>query len=141
MARPRKPWFRKQTKCWYVEIDGKQHNLGNDKENALREYHKLMAEGPKAPSPDQLVVILDKFLEWTQAHRPASYRWYKDYLTSFDETYPDLRVDDLRVHHVEEWASKGKGSAVTRRFASPKGPPSIERAAWRAKRTSCAVTR
>jgi hypothetical protein len=23
-----RPWFRRQTWSWYVEIDGKQHNLG-----------------------------------------------------------------------------------------------------------------
>ena len=68
-----------------------------------------MASQPETPSAIQLVVILDKFLDWVQVHRPASYRWYKDYIESFDAEYPDLEVDKIKVHHVEEWSSKGKG--------------------------------
>lgn len=78
MARPRKPWFRKQTKCWYVEIDGEQHDLGKNRTEATRKYHELMSQKPEAPSATQLVVILDKFLDWVQVHRRASYRWYSN---------------------------------------------------------------
>ena len=39
----RKPFFRKQTSSWYVLIDGKQVNLGKDRKQAFREYHRLMA--------------------------------------------------------------------------------------------------
>ena len=30
-----KPWFRKQSGTWYVQLDGKQHNLGADKAAAF----------------------------------------------------------------------------------------------------------
>jgi hypothetical protein len=28
VGREQRPWFRRQTWSWYVEVDGKQHNLG-----------------------------------------------------------------------------------------------------------------
>jgi hypothetical protein len=31
MARIPRPWFREQTRSWYVKIDGVQHPLGKDK--------------------------------------------------------------------------------------------------------------
>jgi len=43
MARPHKPWFRKQTRQWYVEIEGTQHCLGPDKDEAIGQFHDLMA--------------------------------------------------------------------------------------------------
>lgn len=39
-----KPWFRKQNKTWYVEIGGKQVNLGTDKRLATEKFRKLMAD-------------------------------------------------------------------------------------------------
>ena len=110
MTRPRKPWVRKQTQSWYVEINGKQHNLGKEKKEATRKYHELMAVQPEPPSATQLVVILDKFLGWVQVHRPSSYRWYKDYIESFDAEYPDLEIEKILVYYVEQWAAKGKAT-------------------------------
>jgi len=43
-----KPFFRKFTKSWYVEIRGRQINLGPDKKLAWARYSQLMA------SPDEL---------------------------------------------------------------------------------------
>ena len=78
MARPRKMWFRKQTKTWHVQIDGTQHNLRtDDKAKAETKYHELMLERPVPPSNEHLVVILDKFLDWVQAEQPRSYTWYR----------------------------------------------------------------
>ena len=39
-----KPFFRKQTKPRYVQLDKKQINLGRDKEKAWDKYHELMTE-------------------------------------------------------------------------------------------------
>jgi hypothetical protein len=38
-----KPFFRKQTGTWYVQIGKKQHNLGRDEQVAKQKYHALMA--------------------------------------------------------------------------------------------------
>lgn len=39
-----KPFFRKSRSLWYVELDGKQVNLGPDREAAFKRYHQFMAE-------------------------------------------------------------------------------------------------
>jgi integrase len=108
MARPRKPWRRKGRNAWFVEINGKQHNLGPDKDEAMRQYHALMANPEPEVVSDHLAVILDKYLTWVKKERPSSYRWYFDYCQAFILEYPDLLVHELKPYHVEEWASKGK---------------------------------
>ena len=40
--RQAKPWYRKSTKTWYVQLDGRQVPLGKDKDEAFQKYHQLM---------------------------------------------------------------------------------------------------
>jgi integrase len=84
MARPRKPWFRESRNAWFVEIDGKQHNLGSDKEEALRQFHSLMAQTPEKASTGSIAALLDAFLVYSAEHKAEStVRWYTDYLQDF----------------------------------------------------------
>lgn len=39
-----KPWLREQNKCWYVTLDGEQHNLGRDEEKAKEQYADLLSK-------------------------------------------------------------------------------------------------
>ena len=41
------PFWRKQTKCYYVQIGKKQHRLSKDRDEAYRLYHELMAKPPE----------------------------------------------------------------------------------------------
>ena len=45
-----KPFFRAPRGLWYVQIDGRQVNLGPDRDEAFRRYHDLMARGRDAPN-------------------------------------------------------------------------------------------
>jgi hypothetical protein len=36
------PFFRQDRGLWYVQIHGKQHNLGRDQDSAFRKYHDLI---------------------------------------------------------------------------------------------------
>ena len=47
MAHYPKPFFRGDRGLWYVQLNGKQHNLGREKDDAFRRYHQLM----QAPTP------------------------------------------------------------------------------------------
>ena len=38
-----KPFFRAPRGLWYVQLDGRQVNLGPDRDEAFRRYHDLMA--------------------------------------------------------------------------------------------------
>ncbi len=108
MARFRKPFFRASRGLWYVQIAGKQINLGSDEVAAFKTYHRLMQQetATAAPVDHHLVVVLvDEFLDWCEKHRaPDTYRWYKDRLNSFCKTIPsDLTTDQLKPHHVQKW--------------------------------------
>ena len=39
-----KPFYRKPRRRWYVQINGKQINLGPDRDEAFRLYHEMMAD-------------------------------------------------------------------------------------------------
>src|SRR5262249_13602226 len=72
-----KPFFRAPRGLWYVQIDGRQVNLGPDRDEALRRYHDLIARGPDRPEAatgDAVVSVLHAFLDWCQKHRaPRTY--------------------------------------------------------------------
>lgn len=42
-----KPWRRPARGVWYVTLDGKQLNLGHDKDQAFEQYHRLMTMPPE----------------------------------------------------------------------------------------------
>ena len=46
------PWFRERKQAWYVCINGRQHALGKDRDEAFRRYHLLMAGETPTPSPE-----------------------------------------------------------------------------------------
>lgn len=112
-----KPFFRKPRNRWYVQIDGRQINLGPDEEEAFRQYHELMHNRGKEPttaissssSPSKdpyLDSILDAFLGWCKVHREArTYTNYLDRLQSLlgDPVLRDLKVNDLKPHHLQNW--------------------------------------
>jgi hypothetical protein len=112
MAHYPKPFFRASRGVWYVQIDGKQINLGPDKHAAFKAYHAQMQQRVETPITIHptaakllVVVIVDEYLDWCEKHRaPDTYRWYKDRLESFCKTIEaTLTVDQLRPHHVQKW--------------------------------------
>lgn len=112
-----KPFFRKPRGLWYVQLDGRQINLGPDRDEAFRRYHRLMGEPrDQQPRSDSLAVIIDAFLEWTQKHRAAdTFEWYRYRLQRFIERYPAIRAMELRPYHVETWADSYVQSVTSRR--------------------------
>ncbi len=118
-----KPFFRKSRQLWYVQLDGRQINLGPDRDAAFAQYRDLMAAPKPAPataitaSAGQPVVILcDKFMDWVERHRSAgTYQWYWWRLQSFARRYPDLTVDELKPFHVQEWVDAQAIAPTTQR--------------------------
>src|SRR5215210_932719 len=66
MAHFAKPWFRKG-RGWFLEINGKQVKLGDERDESFARYHQLMAG--QSPSANQVSGILDAFLDWCALHR------------------------------------------------------------------------
>ncbi|MEZ6101618.1 MAG: tyrosine-type recombinase/integrase [Pirellulaceae bacterium] len=108
-----KPFFRASRGTWHVQIEGKQINLGRDRKDAFDRYHKLMQQQPSkrtlAPTSD-IASIADQFLDWCVKHRAAdTYEWYRERLQRFVSRYPDLKIDELKNHHVQDWIDSYDG--------------------------------
>ena len=117
-----KPFFRAPRGLWYVQLDGKQVNLGPDRDDAFRRYHELMGRPRGAPgraAGGSVVAVLDAFLDWCQKHRaPRTYDWYRDYLQSFARSIPrDLAVERLKPIHVQQWVDSQPGWKTGKRGA------------------------
>lgn len=112
-----KPFFRRSRGLWYVQLRGRQLNLGPDQDAAFARYHELMAQPPEATPPprsqDAVVIILDRFLDWCKSNRaPRTYEWYLQRCQSFAESIStDLSVEDLKPFHVQEWIDAKVGWA------------------------------
>lgn len=103
----KKPWFRKQTKCWMIElVKGKPVNLGKDKAAAFEQYHKIMAEG-QVSTQDTITVheVIVLFLEWVEENRkPTTFVFYRGYLMRLlDHVSPKMKVKDFKPLHMTEW--------------------------------------
>lgn len=116
------PFFRAPRGLWYVQLDGKQLNLGPDRDEAFRRYHALMGRPHDDPRPvagESAVAVLDAFLDWCEKHRaPRTYDWYRDYLESFARTLArGLAASELRPIHVQRWVDSEPGWKTGRRGA------------------------
>jgi hypothetical protein len=131
-----KPWYRSQTDSWYVEIDGRQQNLGKHPENSppprkgkhgwnappaiLTAFHKLMAEGPQLPPAAAVLVcqVCDLFLTFSEKHNDArTFKWYKAYLQDFCDSYGTMKAVELKPLHVTRWLDAHPDWGTGRRCA------------------------
>ncbi len=118
-----KPFFRKSRQRWFVQLRGRQVNLGPDKDEAFKAYYKLMAEPeaspicpPQANSKHLVAALCDYFLEWVQRNRsPDTYEWYRYRLQRFIDLYPEMTSDQIRPYHVERWVDSYDLSITSRR--------------------------
>ena len=104
----RKPFYKKSHNAWYCEIGRRQIRLGQDKEEAFREYHRLMAGEEPVTSKTTVFDLVDQFLVWTQENREAStYLWYLNRCQSFiDHIGKKMKVSDLKPIHVDRWLKR-----------------------------------
>ena len=100
---------RRHGTTFYVEIDGQQINLGTDKADAQKEYHRLLSNRQE-PSPRMPVVaLIDRFLSDLDRTAKArrTYLWYKRHLDSFKAWLdPALSIDKLNGEVVNGWLLK-----------------------------------
>lgn len=113
-----KPFFRKFTQSWYVEIRGKQFNLGRDKKQAWAKYQQLMASPEELDAHSTTVVSLfELYLDWVAGNRAAAtYDAARRYLTSFASTIPrSLVVARLEPHRITTWMTQNPSWGPTTR--------------------------
>ena len=105
MRRP-KPFFRKQTQAWYVQIGKRQINLGKDEGKAWDQYNKIMAQREVVDIPDDAVCnVLNRYLTWVQQNRSdATYKKCRLHLRRFAQSIGrSRRISQLKKHHVQQW--------------------------------------
>jgi integrase len=114
-----KPWYRSSKEAWYVCINGKQHRLGKDRDEAFRHFHLLMAgvlptpktdETPLEPNPEQVITLkqlVERYLIDAQRRMASStFRVARAFIDSFAAACGDVPVCKVRKHHVEAWIDK-----------------------------------
>jgi hypothetical protein len=100
------PFFRTPRKLWYVHLDGKQVNLGPDRDRAFRKY------GEQLPSPDrrnsqQIASLCSWTCSLTGASRsgqdePTS--GIQEHCQGFSDTIPaTLVIHDFKPFHIHQW--------------------------------------
>src|SRR3954453_14132235 len=50
MARDGFQWWRKDKRCWFVWLEGRQIRLHEDKTEAIRRWHQIAVESATAPA-------------------------------------------------------------------------------------------
>jgi len=112
-----KPFFRKFTQTWYLQLGGKQINLGRDKKAAWDEYHDLMTSRRALASVTvSTVQFFESYLEWVQENRaPATYDHATHYLTSFCKLIGKRKqLRHVTTDNVTKWlASHPNWSSTT----------------------------
>ena len=112
-----KPWFRKQNKTWYVEIGGRQVNLGKDKRLANEKFRKLMADYRPGTVTSRHTVrqVGQAYWEWLKRNRAESTCTRRHpILESFCKSVrAGLRASELLPLHVERWLSENDRKKVS----------------------------
>jgi integrase len=103
--KPPEPFFRKSTKSWYVQIDGKQIALGKDRDKAFEKYYAMMLGRQPIQADIRVQEVLGMFLSWCEGHRAlGTYTWYRNHLKSFREYIGStLTLANLKPHHIQSW--------------------------------------
>lgn len=102
-----KPFFRKQTQTYYVQLDGKQINLGPDKEEAWKTYYEMMAGRRKVAPSGSVAQLLEKYWAWCKRHQAkTTVDGKKATLKSFRLWIGTLPISRLKPHHVYEWVEE-----------------------------------
>ncbi len=113
MPREPKPWFRRQTGWWMVQLEGRQIKLVKGRANrkdALARYHALMAQQAANPpvASDQHTVasIIDRYLIFAEQKLAADTLALRTrYLQMFAESEGWRPLAACLPLHLEEWLS------------------------------------
>ncbi len=122
-GREPKPWYWKARREWYVTIKGIRRRLGPEKDEAMRQFHLLMAGEEPEPQPEvkgwlYASEVADQFKTFIKEERAAStYSWYCGYLNPFIRQFMNHRADTLTASQVREWVNGEWKTKPSRRAA------------------------
>ncbi|MEI7921416.1 MAG: site-specific integrase [Planctomycetota bacterium] len=116
-----KPFYRKSTNCWYLQIDKKQIRLADSYAESVKIWHQIMASNHDLPSKKSSVVTVqscyEMFVSDLKANKnPRTVQWYVMYLDKFilavkgDTPIDSCRVLDATtaINMHTEWKPNGR---------------------------------
>ncbi len=106
MSRPSTIWQRGKSGWWYTTINGKQMRLAQDKAEAQKALHALLAHDkePEVRGRPTFRSIADAFLERShEVNTPETFNGHRRYLQSFCDHVKNRRAPDIRGEHVTSW--------------------------------------
>jgi integrase len=116
-----RPWFYAGKNTWYVWLEGKKVSLGirgkEAKADAMKEWHKLMANGkpkPKAEAPSVAEMVKAFLVDCEGRVKAITLRNYRDLLTPFSERFGKVKADRLTTQQAEAFSRKPEWSNSTR---------------------------
>jgi integrase len=114
---PRKssgPWFWKLRGEWVVNVRGKRHYLGPDRDAAYDQWHELAKSAPSPVVESKSVwEVLDLFLDDVQKNTAsATYEWYRQRLQYFKDCVPNMPASSIKPRHVREWLNSKDWSST-----------------------------
>jgi integrase len=124
-GRPSHPWFYAGKNTWYLWLDGRKVSLGvkgqENKVDALKAWHKLMAGGRPIPEPKAQVSVeqvIDAFLADAKSKvKEVTWIVYERFCRFFKADYGKRNADTLTPALLETWARKPEWSSSTRHDA------------------------
>ncbi len=104
-----RPWQRKSTGAWFVQIAKKKVYLGKNKREAFAKYHAIMHR-KQTPTTYTVGQIVSFYLLWLESNRAAeTAASRKGILEDFVEYVPvKLKADAIKPHHVQSWIDDNK---------------------------------
>jgi hypothetical protein len=116
-----KPFYRKQTRSFYVQLDGQQINLGPDEKGAWHQWHLLMAERLGPSNAITVKELVKRFCGWLEQATlaPRTKDWYKAHLKSFETVAGAKAAEKITQDDVDDWFTKcGEGWGDNYRLGS-----------------------
>ena len=121
MPRPAKLWKRAGRDGWWATIDRRKVQLGTDRAEAEKEFHRRKAATrPVHASRESVAVLVDRMLECVHSDVKAStfetYRWYLQQWVNFAGTRPAAGLKPLDV--TAWFRTRPQWNPSTRRLAT-----------------------
>lgn len=105
MSRNSGLWQRKENRFWYTTLNGKQVKLSQDKGEARKLLHKLLADDRPAQGVGfSCRKLLDTYLVKTAPDKSEKrVRLQADYFKKFCEAFGHRRAESLKPFEVNDW--------------------------------------
>jgi integrase len=119
MPRQPKPWHWKARGAWYVQINGKQIRLHEDKRKAEQEFYRIMAADGRLDERQRRSMTVADACEalcaQVQTMRASTRRHYSEKLGLFAECFGRRKLHDISPPEVIRWISEYQPPALDSR--------------------------